>query len=52
MDAVALALPCVTSNYAEICTGNGKDGAAVLGVGVELALLGACKRAVWHDCVL
>ena len=43
MDTVTLALPGVTCNYTEVRTGNGEDGTAVLGVGVELALLGVCK---------
>ena len=46
--AIALALASVTSNDGEVGTGDGKDGAAVVGVGVELALLGVCEGTVRH----
>ena len=48
LDAVALALPGVARDDCEVRTGDGEDGAAVVGVGVELALLGVCEGTVGH----
>ena len=46
--AVAFALAGVTSNDGEVRTSDGEDGTAIVGVGVELALLGVGEGAVGH----
>ena len=48
--AVSLALPSIACDDREVCTSNGKDGTAVLGVRVERTLLWVSVRTVWHDC--
>jgi hypothetical protein len=44
LNAVALRLPGVACDNAEVCACDGEDGATVLGVGIELALLGVLVR--------
>ena len=46
--AVALALAGVTSNNGEVRTSDGEDSTAIVGVGVELALLRVGEGAVGH----
>lgn len=48
LDTVAFALPSVPRDDREVRTSDGEDCAAVVGVGVELALLGVCERTVRH----
>lgn len=50
MDAETFALPGVACDDGEISACNGENGAAILGVGIELSLLWLCgKGAVGHD---
>ena len=48
LDAVSLALSCVTCDDGEICTCDGEDCSAILCVRVEVSLLRMGERTVWH----
>jgi hypothetical protein len=49
LDAVALALSGVACYDAEVCACDGEDGAAVLGIRVELVLVGRDGGHVRHS---